>query len=101
MAHMSPAAPPPRTMTSQSCLTSSPASFPLARMSIPQRRLVTSGWRVVIALAEGIGNLAEDRTPPRRSLPIADERTANWPHEEQLSQFAFPKLLQGYISGRR
>src|SRR5690349_23480086 len=70
MAHIRPAAPPPRIITSKSCFTISDGRAP-----------------AVTAPAEEIGNPTVDRSPGRPSLPNADERTAGWPHEAPLEQF--------------
>lgn len=84
IAHISPAAPPPRMTTSNWCFTISDVRVRVAR-----------------ALAEAIENPLGDRIPARPPFPSGDEQTGGWPHAAQPGLFGAPRLRQGCTCDRR
>src|SRR5205823_518651 len=89
MAHISPAAPPPRMMTSNSCFT-------IFVVTISDVHVAP-----VIALGQVNESPREARNQWRRSLPSADGRTPNAPREGRHAQFDAQRLLRGCTCGRR
>src|SRR5213080_3863148 len=82
IAHIKPAAPPPRMITSNSFLTISDVRAPVVRV-----------------LARVHENPREDRSQWRPVLPNADERILNRSHEAQPAQFDAQRLPQAYTCG--